>query len=470
MLRILLLLFFCVKGFSQDSHPASYDTLHMPAQKAKRSADNILQAFEHGHFHGNFRLFGMITDNQQGLSDYYALAGGGSLHFKSAPWHGFGFGIGGVFNYNLLSSDLSKPDSATGVFNRYEIGLFDVENPHNREDLDRIEELWIRYQWKKSRITIGQQSLQTPFINPQDGRMRPTAESGAWIEWNQWQNTQISGGWLWKISPRSTVKWYTIGESIGLYPRGLNPDGSKSGYPENVESKGIGLLAIKRQIGKGLKLQFWNQYVENIFNISMMQSDIAVPLAGGHTLLAGIQAIRQQAIARGGNEDLAKTYIEPESRSYVLSLQLGWQFGQWQVLTAGTRITTDGRFLSPREWGHEPFYTFMSRERIEGSGNANAVTARLRRQGKKLPIRMELAYGHFYLPDIQQSAHNKYAFPSYNQLNLDIQYSFGGALQGLRAHLLYVYKGLLGHTYGDLRYEINKVHVSLLNLVLNYEY
>ena len=441
----------------------------MPAPAPKEAA-SLLEAFKDGQFNGHFRTFCMATDNARNLTDYYAWAAGGGLHFSSSPWHGFSFGIGGLFNFNLASSDLGAKDSLTGAVNRYEIGLFDVEDPYNRNDLDRMEEFWLRYQWRKSRLTAGKQLLQTPFINYQDGRMRPTAEAGAWLEVNEWKNTRLEGGWLWKISPRSTVKWYGIGESIGLYPKGLNPDGTGSGYPENLESKGIGLLGLQRQLGNNLKLQLWNQYVGNIFNTAFLQADYTRPLKNGHKLLAGLQLTRQDALGHGGNEDVSKTYFQAGSHSHAVSTQAGWQHGGWQALAAYTRITSDGRFLSPREWGREPFYTFMSRERVEGSGDSHSVTGRLSWQTENKKVRLETAYGHFYLPDIQDPALNKYAFPSFNQFNFEVRYTFGGKFEGLKAQFLYVRKGLLGEVYGKDKYVINRVDVSLYNLVLNYTY
>lgn len=465
MKRTILLLAGALQAsvlFTQTAQPTTTEP--------KPPATNLLEAFEHGHFHGHFRTYFMATDNARDLSDYHALAAGGGLHFSTAPWHGFSFGVGGLFNYNLASSDLAARDSLTGAVNRYEIGLFDVEDPENRNDLDRIEELWLRYQWKKSNITVGQQSIQTPFVNYQDGRMRPTAEAGVWAEVKEIKNTKIEGGWLWKISPRSTVDWYGIGESIGIYPRGLNPDGTGSGYPENLESAGIGILGITRQLGKRVKIQVWEQYVDNIFSTSFVQADYTHPLKNDHKLLLGLQFTHQDALAHGGNEDASKTYFEKGGHSNVISAQTGWQRGGWQALADYTYITSDGRFLSPREWGREPFYTFMPRERVEGSGDSHSVTGRLSWQTENKKLRIEAIYGRFYLPDVKNAAINKYAFPSFQQANFDIRYAFSGMLEGLRAQFLYVWKGRLGEVYGNDKYVINRVDMSLYNLIFNYTY
>ncbi|MFN0175965.1 MAG: OprD family outer membrane porin [Saprospiraceae bacterium] len=394
MKRTMLLLAGALKGFllfAQTTLPTKTES----STPIEPKASNLLDAFEHGHFHGSFRSFFMATDNARQLSDYHALAAGGTLHFASSPWHGFSFGLGGVFNYNLISADLGAKDSITGAVNRYEIGLFDVEDPKNRKNLDRIEELWLRYQWKKSRITVGQQSLQTPFVNYQDGRMRPTAESGAWAEINDVKNIKMEGGYIWSISPRSTVEWFSVGESIGLYPKGLNPDGTGSGYPENLESMGIGMLGFTRQWGKHTKVQIWDQYVENIFNTVFVQADYTHPLKNEQKLLFGLQITHQDALLDGGNAEVSKTYFQKNGQSNVISAQTGWQHGPWQSLAAYTRITADGRFLSPREWGREPFYTFMARERVEGSGGSHSITGRLNWQSKNKKLRFESAYGRF---------------------------------------------------------------------------
>ncbi|MBK9335981.1 MAG: outer membrane porin, OprD family [Lewinellaceae bacterium] len=468
MKRITVLLLIALRATLST---AQQSPANSPATEPEnKQAQNLLEAFERGRFQGNFRSYFMATDNTRDLTDYHAWAAGGSLFFQTAPWHGFSAGMGGMFNYKILASDLTAKDPRTGAVNRYEIGLFDVENPQNNNNLDRVEELWLRYTHKKASITIGQQALQSPFINHQDGRMRPTVESGVWVETNAVKNTKIEGGWLWRISPRSTVRWYDIGASIGLYPRGLNPDGTASGYPENVQSAGIALLGITRQVGKRTRIQVWDQYVENVFNTAFAQADYTHPLQNGHKLLFGLQLAHQDALADGGNPDVSKTYFEKGGQSNTISTQAGWARGNWQALAAYTRVTADGRFLSPREWGREPFYTFITRERMEGYGDSHSATGRVIWQTTDKKLRMEAAYGHFYLPDVRDNALNKYAFPAFNQFNFDVRYAFGGTLRGLRAQFIYVWKGRLGEVYDNDKYVINKVDMSLYNLILNYSF
>lgn len=438
------------------------------ADSTLRNAQSLLEIFQKGSVGGQFRSFAMATDNAHNLSDYYALAMGGTLNYKTATFYGFQFGLGGTYHYNLTSSDLGALDPTTGARNRYEIGLFDVENPQNKSDLDRLEELWLQYKRAQFKLTLGKQRIQTPLINYQDGRMRPTAVEGLWGRWGDHRRLKIEGGWIWRISPRSTVKWHDVGKSIGLYPKGLNPDGSASGYSEHLKSSGVGLLGLSRSLGKNTTFQVWDQYVDQIFNTVIAQAEHQIPLRNQQTIRIGLMALHQNALGEGGNTDPSKSYFVKGGQSNAVSAMASWQNSHWLTTLAYTRVTKDGRFLSPREWGRDPFYTFMARERIEGSGDSHAATARIRWQHENRQLKIELAYGQFFLPDIKQVALNKYAFPAFQQLNLDLRYTFNGWFEGLEGQLLFVWKGRTGNVYGNDKYIINKVEMTHYNCILNY--
>lgn len=440
--------------------------------KQNKSADttSLLYAFKRGEVHGHFRYFGMVTDNAKGLSDYYANAAGGGLSYETAPYKGFQLGVSGFFVYNIGSSDLSKPDLKTNQLNRYEVGLFDITDPSNKNNIDRLEELYLKYAWKNSHITFGKQLVNTPFINLQDGRMRPTETEGLWAEINNIKHTKIETGFLYRMSPRSTVEWYKTGESIGLYPTGINTDGTKSGYAGNIESKGVFLLGITHTFNKDLSVKVWNVLVQNVFNTSMVQADYNYSLENKSKLVAGAQYVYQRAIKDGGNEDAAKTYFQKGAKAQTFGAKLGWENKRWQTSFNYNRITKDGRYLMPREWGRDPFYTFLPRERNDGLGDVNAWVIKAGYGIPKANLKTQLGIGYYDLPDVNDYALNKYGMPSYTQLNIDLRYTFKGFLEGLELQLLYVYKARSGNTYGNDKYVINKVNMSNWNLVLNYHF
>lgn len=431
---------------------------------------SLLYAFKKGQLHGHFRYYFMATDNARGLSDYYANAAGGGIKYETALFKGFQFGVSGFFVFNIGSSNLSVPDPTTHQLNRYEIGLFDMEDPSNKKDIDRLEELYLKYNWKQSHILLGKQLINTPFINLQDGRMRPTEVNGLYGEINDIENTKIEGGYLYELSPRSTVKWFKVDESIGIYSAGVNPDSTKSGYPGNLESRGIVMLGVTQKLGKKISVKIWDVFVENIFNSAFIQADYNYSFSDNSKLVTGLQYIRQDAIRDGGNRDPAKAYFKKGGHSQAFGAKLGWEDTRWQIALNYTRITAEGRYLVPREWGREPFFTFLPRERNEGYGDVNAYMASVGYLISKARLKLETGMGYYDLPAVTNFALNKYGMPSYTQLNIDIRYEFNGFFKGLESQFLFVYKGKSGSSHENEKYVINKVDMSSWNLVFNYHF
>lgn len=470
---LLLITTFCYTSNTIAQHQEVHEKEIMyksDNNNANNDSTSLLHAFKKGTFNGHLRYFFSVTDNSKNLTDYFANAVGGGLRYETSQFHGFQFALSGFYIFNLGSSDFTKPDASTGQLNRYEIALFDVEDPTNKKDLDRLEELYLKYNFKKSFVIFGRQLINTPFINLQDGRMRPTGVEGIWTEINEIKKTKIQVGWLYAISPRGTTKWFNIGESIGIYPTGINPDGSKSNQTNNIESKGIGIIGVNTNFTKKIKVQGWNMLVENVSNSIMLQADINYPLNNRSSVFGALQFIRQDAVNFGGNAIQSKTYIEPGSKAITWGARVGWKRKQIEATLNYNRITEDGRYLVPREWGREPFFTFLPRERNEGLGDVHAFMGQIKYNPFKERVKTSLGVGYYKLPDVKNFALNKYGLTSYTQINADIRYNFIGLLNGLEAQLLIVHKLNNGNVYDNDKFIINKVDMSLYNLVLNFHF
>lgn len=468
----ILCLFFLNYQEVNAQHQEVNEKPEMYKGKTSNEIDtnSLLGAFKRGSVNGHFRYFFMNTVNEGELTDYYANAAGGGLRFETAKFHNFSFAISGFYIFNVGSTDMTKPDPKTGQFNRYEIGLFDLEDASNKSDIDRLEEFYLKYNFKKSSIIFGKQLLNTPFINLQDGRMRPTGVEGFWAEFNELKGIKMEGGWIYSISPRSTTRWYGIGESIGIYSTGLNPDGTPSGYENNIESKGIGLFALNTNLSKHLKLQIWDMYTQNVFNTFMIQSDFNHSLKNNTNFIASAQVIKQHAINDGGNHDQSSSYFEKNGESLSFGAKVALKSKNWEASLNYNRITKEGRYLVPREWGRDPFFTFLPRERNEGFGDLHAIMAKFDYKIPQSRFKTSLAAGYYKLPDVKNYALNKYGFPAYSQINTDFRYSFDKALKGLEAQLLLVAKINAGETYGNNKMVINKVNMFQTNFVLNFHF
>ncbi len=415
------------------------------------------------------RTFFMSTINEGSLKDDYTLATGAGIGVLTEPYHGFQLGLNGYFVFELFSSDIDQPDPTTNNANRYEIGLYDLTTPGNTSNLDRLEELYLKYTYSKSSVMAGRFNINTPFINPQDGRMRPTLEEGAWISVRQLDKIGFNGGWIWSMSPRSTMEWYSAGTSIGIYPNGVTEDGIKSNYSGNITSSGLFIANVYYTPATNWKINFWNGYIENVLNSAMVE--ITTERTAKKRKLQvyhGLIYMHQDAINDGGNSEEIKSYTTKGAQSNVISARVGLKNKTFNTSINYTHITGDGRYLMPREWGREPFYTFLPRERNEGSGGVNALMIKAAYTAPKSKFKSSIAYGYYSLPDIKNYRLNKYSMPSYHQINHESSYIFSNFFKGFELKSLIAWKINAGETYDNPKYVYNKVNMINFNLILDF--
>lgn len=472
MRYFLLGLFILMVGnyFAQESPSTESEVEKHHLSLKPKDSTTLADSFLKAHWEVHARSFYMSTTNEGDLKDDQALAAGAGIGVVTQAFYGFQLGMSGFFVYNIYSSDIDQPDPITNMDNRYEVGLFDIEDPSNKNDLDRLEELYLKYNFSKSAITFGKIHLNTPFINPQDGRMRPTIAEGLWLNINESKKIGINGGWIYDISPRSTVRWYTMANSIGINPSGITTEGIKSDYYENISSTGMGIANIYYTPNDQLKINIWDGFLDNVMNTAMIEFNYNHPIKSGLKMYEGLILLHQDAINYGGNENQAMTYIDKGARSNVISAQLGVKNKIINTSINYTHITGDGRYLMPREWGKEPFYTFLPRERNEGLGNVHAFVLKGAYTSANTHFKTGLGYGYYHLPDVKDVRLNKYAMPSYHQFNADASYSFSGMFKGFEIRALVVYKLQQGEDYGNLKVIYNKVNLLNINIILDIKF
>lgn len=470
--HFFLLLLFSTPVTSHAQHQELHDkpALWKGKERSLPDTTSLLQVFKNGQVHGHLRYFFMTTQNAKGLTNYYAHAAGGGIKYETGFYKGWQAGISGFFIFNLASSDLAKPDAATQAYNRYEIGLFDITNATNKTDINRLEELYIKYHGKKYSVTAGRQLINTPFINLQDGRMRPTVTEGVWIHAEPSEKLQAEGGWLYGISPRSTVKWYAVGQSIGVYPVGVDENGIKSGYAGSVNTHSVWLAGASYAVAKNTVIKGWNVFVPKVFNTTLAELHYSYPASLKSKWVFSWQSLYQTAINNGGNSNPYKAYYKKGSHAITFGIKAGWQNKNWQASLNYNRITAAGRYLMPREWGRDPFFTFLPRERNEGLGNVHAYVAKLQYSFTSQHLKSELGMGYYQLPYVTNYALNKYGLSSYKQLNIDIKYEWTGFFKGMETQLLYVYKKQASAEALNKRYIINKVNMHQWNLLMNFHF
>lgn len=420
-----------------------------------------------GSFEFHARSFFMHTDNKGDLLNYNALAAGAGIGYFSPSWKGFHIGFSGFFVFQLTEHNIYREDPQTGSVNRYELLLFDMNDFNNRGDLDRLEELYIDYEYKNLNITLGRQIFNSPFLNEQDNRMRANLFSGLSARYKT-GNWKFTGAFFDRVTIRGTVEWYTMEESYGVYPFGRNPFGTPSRYKENVETLGIGVGGVHFKNDKR-HFQLWNYYNENVFNMAFGQHE-EVFTTKFIDVLAGVQGFYQSALNNGGNENPEMAYILPDESTFGAGAQLGLQTHVHTLTANYLQISKQGRFLFPREWGREQFFASLPRERFEGSGGVTSLTMKYEIEPTKTNWKLELGASKVDHAELTDYENNKYGIPSYYHFMAGAEYEFKGYFEGLDLRFFAVHKKAQNaNTVAD-DFRINRVDLWNFNVIVDYRF
>ena len=450
----ILTFFFFSLGFAAFSQHEPRDTVAEITQ--------LKDIFTQAHFHGHFRNYFMSTHNQGDLQDYFTNATGGAVGFTTGNYKGFEIGVKGIFTYKTFGNDLGNEDPITGKNSKWEYELYDVLNQGNFRDLDRLEELFLRYRFGNSYVSYGKLETEyTPLLNHSDGRMKPFAHRGGWAHLNLTPQHQVNLGWLNGVSPRATTEWFSIEEGIGLFYNGYQPNGELAEYHEHYPSSGIGIANYNFQ-KNNFSFKFYDLYIDKLINTVWAEVGLDV-----NSFNLGVQYVYQTPMKFNEELHYENRYVQPDENGQVLSSQLGWKNDKLNFAFAYTHAFDSGRFLFPKELGRDHFFSSIPRSRLEGLGNVNVYTLK----GEYLPI-PQLHLG-VELQQIKGARANVHQFNKYNvdesfQVNTHIRYEVHGFLEGLSFDLLWVYRENKNHM--DAQSIFNKSNFNQLNFVTNFHF
>lgn len=449
-----------VVGYSQSD--VDQEAVHFEVKSLK-------DYFSQGQLSGHARNYFMATINEGNLSDYWSNAIGGSLKYETASWKGLQVGVKGIFTYQLFSSDLNKKDLLVNKGAKWEKELYDINRPHEGADLDRLEELFVKYSYDKSSISFGKLDLNKgPLFLRRDGRMKPFVYRGLWIEHRASDQHHFYGGYINGVSPRGMTEWYSINEAIGVLNNGFQYDGSKATYHEVAQSRGIGVFGYKFQ-SDDIGFQAWDYYIDRLYNTLWIEGSF-----NRKHLYAGVQYVYQQACNHQSNIELNQRYFQPEDRANVIALKVGYKtIGEnIKLSTAYLHGYGTGRFLFPKELGRENFFVSQPRSWIDGFGLVNVYMIRGQLKfpeswSKGLHLDLRLSYTD--APSSDDYANNKYGKSDYAQVTMLNKYQFQKKLEGLEIIFLYImkYSPDKDLSADETFYKTNLHH---FNLIMNIEF
>ena len=401
--------------------------------------------------------------------------------FKSDYALGMSLNLGAKINYakhwtlqlgyrtfaNVMSTPIWDLDPVTGQTNRYETGLFDLLNTRDRL-FGKLETLSLSYSKDRIGVDVGRMGINTDWVNAQDGRLSPTAVEGvhAWVAPSQrWK----VGLWaIGRISIRGSSEWLGVGETVGIYPQGRTVFGKQGAYFGNTKSEWLSILEVDRQLRNGGKLHFSHTLAQNLFSTTWGSFEKSTKTKKG-MLTLGIQSGVQHTVGDGGNPDLILAYKSPDDFNYALSGRVAWRTDRWLTHLNYTHVGGKGRWLSPREWGKDAWYTFIPRERNEGFESVDALVGYAEYRFEKIPVQVYLHGGVHWLSDLASAEANKYNFPSYRQVNIGLKLQPKG-VKNLDFHLILVSKEPLSSQKLTPNQIYNKVELLHFNGILNWRW
>ena len=369
---------------------------------------------------------------------------------------------------NLWSSNLTSADPSSGGENRYEVGLFDLLNLDDRF-FGKLENLTLTYSKTNWGVSAGRMAIDEDWINAQDGRLSPTGIEGAkaWFITDKEWKFNVWG--IGKMSVRGTSEWLSVGQSIGVFPTGRNPDGEASLYAGNTESDWIGIAEVAK-VWEDLSISVSNTLVQNISNTVWTQAEKSWEnKRSGIMWLWGMQAGFQSGLGDGGNASPIFRYKNPKDKNWAISTRFGFKNSAWNVNLNYTKSGGKGIWLSPREWGKDAWYTFIPRERNEGFGSLDALTAFSEYTIPNTKLKIFAHLGFNWLPPLDAPSENKYNMPSYRHINAGMKYS-PSSTPKLDFQFLVMNKEAIGNQSLRPGQEYNKVGMIHLNGIVNWRW
>jgi len=441
------------------------------------NTSTLANAMQNGKVSGQIRYYYLDEDEGRDYQDYFGSALGGHLKYETGAIAGFNLGVA-FYASQFLSTNYSPTSvepAANNKNSRYVAGLMDASDP-SVTNITGIGELYLNYKHSKTNVRVGRMKLKTPFINPEDGRMIPTLEQGAWIKSADVNGFVIQAGYINAFWNRSTSQWKSAEDSLGYgYSQAKSRNHLASAYKGHTSSDGVYVASLAYTGIKGLKLQAWDYYLQNIMNVGYLQADYKHKIGNYKFIVAG-QYINEAEVGDGGNGDATHpeySYRAENEKSEVFGAKMGAGYSGTMLTFAATKVTSQGRFLFPREWGKEPLFTFQKRERTDGSGDATATLLTLGQDFGVFGInglKVLGGIGKYNRVDAKDFALNKYGVPSYVQGNVDVHYKFSGELKGLNVEYLFARKYAIGNTYNNANFIFRKNDLNVHNFIVNYNF
>ena len=158
-----------------------------------KEVDSVVEVLTKGELYGRFRLnafsFDWDEEVQGKTRDHQTLGVGGSVHYKSAYYHGIGVTAGLYTSQNPWHMDdenIQYYKVGKGVLNRHDVAT------KNKYGMSNLAVAYLEFKDEKNSVKIGRQIVESYLTKSNDIKMIPNTFEGI-----TWDSKVVEGHKLW---------------------------------------------------------------------------------------------------------------------------------------------------------------------------------------------------------------------------------------------------------------------------------
>ena len=338
--------------------------------KLPEEASTFTEIFTKGMIYGRIRTnyFRWYWD-EDSKYDPKGFALGGSLIYKTAPFHGLSGTVGLYTAQNLgllRRKDARYGKSGKDTFSRYRV------MKHGNWGMTNFAQFYLEYSFMKTNIKVGRQIFESFLTKSNDTKMIPNTFQGVTLTSKYIPATTIKFAFFNKQKLRDHLSFH----DVITYGWGTGPWSKWRGNDDSAAHKGLSyanlkaadkdlhhkliIAGITNNSIKNLKLDLWYNGVPTLFFSLMAEVNYEVPLGGGWILTPGFRYMEQfdDGAGRVGGAALtgklagvsgsARGYDDADSvDGRLYGARLVFKKGPGKLLFGYTEISDDADIIAP---------------------------------------------------------------------------------------------------------------------------
>lgn len=368
------------------------------------SAENLKGLFEHSEITGNLRAYYVRKDYMS----------------KSFPSNNI-FSINGQIN--LLTGELVRGwKLGASIYFAQSLKVTEANQFINKTRLSfnniTFNQLYLQYANEKLLIKIGNQVIDTPWLNPSNTVITPTSYQSIYVTYKPEKNLKLIGLRTFDFNDKFCDSF----AKINLYNTG------SLGYIDNKDYKSLsnkGVLAFGVQYKiSDINSQIWYYHFHDLARLLYIESIYQPNTINKINPIIGIQYVKEWGSESNFLKPYAKNTINASAYGFLvgaksenLQLTLGYNY-----ISQRKNSLYQGNILSPYTAGSDPLYTssFMGGMIERDSSHAVKLSGTYFALDKQLQL--SASYAKYF---------SSSSAPNLNEVNFEAIYSFSDSLKGL---------------------------------------